>query len=866
MKPSTLVRLLFAFSAILLAWPLAGLPMANTQAARNAQRDTSASQPPSVAGDQKAGSILIYNYYKSDRSQKDTDTEISLTNTHPDQPVTAHLFFVRQTNCSVTDTYVCVTSGQTVTLRASDYDPKGEGYVIAVAVDRATGLPLSHNFMTGSEYIRSASEHGGRVNALAVNALFEGVLKYDQNSTNNDLDAVSINFDGRAYGQLPRALTLDKVASPADGNDTRLVVNRIGGNLASRGATVGALSGSVYSDAGRRFSFTTKADSCQLETSLADILPTASTAIPAGATAKIELADASRDIAGGGLVGMALNANNRSESFASARNFEPLVLSSQVSLLIPVGVPPQACRTLEAVGGADLEMGKTADPALSVVRGNNITYTLTSKNKGFDSAFNVVIRDSLPGNTTFVSAIPSPGGSCTVPQVGSAGTVTCTWGGTTGLLVTRSVVIVVRVDDTLVSGSEVVNTGETYSSVSDPNQSNNTRTVRTVVTAQSNELVIATQSLPVAKIGLQYTATLVAVNATAPVVWSAVGAALPEGLLLNPNTGVISGTPTRTGYFPTAFRITDGDFRIAQKSLPLQVVSQFRAVKSDFDADGKTDLAYWRGPSGNWSALRSSNGTLKEVVWGLSTSPYFDVPTPGDYDGDGKTDIAVWRKLDGYWFIINSSDDSIRVEQLGVAGDTPVPGDYDGDGRTDLAVWRGSETNWYIKQSSNGTTQIVSWGSSLTPYFDVPVPADYDGDGKTDIAVWRGNTGVWFIKRSSNGATQQVIWGLSTAPYFDVPVPGDYDGDGSFDVGVWRGNVSKWYITRSSNGTLLDVNWGSSLAPYFDIPVASDYDGDGKTDIAVWRSSTGVWFVRRSTDEQAFIQAHGQTGDTPIPR
>src|SRR5205085_3959840 len=124
------------------------------------------------------------------------------------------------------------------------------------------------------------------------------------------------------------------------------------------------------------------------------------------------------------------------------------------------------------------EMTLTANPALSVVHGNNITYTLSSKNKGFDSAFNVVIRDSLPANTTFVSATPSTGSICTLPDVGSPGTVTCTWGGTTGFNVTHSVVIVVNVSNTLLSGSEIVNTGETYSSVNDPNSSNNNRTVR----------------------------------------------------------------------------------------------------------------------------------------------------------------------------------------------------------------------------------------------------------------------------------------------------------------------------------------------------------------------------------------------------
>jgi len=854
MKSSTLARLLLLFSAVCLAWPLAGLTAVRIQPLDK----PITVQPPSPTGDQKGGSVLIYNYYNSNSSQRDTDTEISLTNTHTNLTVTARVFFVRQSG-GVANTYVCLTSGQTVKLRASDYDPNGSGYVVAVAVDKATGLPLGHNFLVGSESVNAADGHSGRMIAVAVQALFDGVLP----ESSRGAEAAALKFDGSAtgYNQLPGSLALDNLASPADGNDTVLIVNRIGGSLAGRTVPVGAISGTIFNDAGNKFSFSAKADASQLRVPLSRLLPNTEAAIPTGSSAKIELAGD----ADGAFMGAALNANGRSESFASARNLNSSALADKTSLVIPIGPVPAACRALEAVG-ADLEMTMTAVPSLSVVRGNNIVYTLSSKNKGSDSAFNVVIRDSLPAGTTFVDATPSGLGSCFVPEVGSPGTVTCTWGGTTGFNVTRSVVIEVNVSNTLLSGSEVVNTGETYSSVNDPNESNNDRTVRTTVTAEPNELVIATQSLPFGKIGLAYSGTLVSVNATAPVVWSITGGVLPDGLLLNPTTGQITGTPTKTGLFPVTFRLTDGDFRITQKTIPIQVVSQFRAVNGDFDGDGKADLTVWRGNESNWLNLRSTDGTVKTTYWGASYAPYFDIPTPGDYDGDGKTDVAVWRPSEGNWYIINSSDGSTRVEQLGANGDTPVPGDYDGDGKTDLAVWRGNTTFWYVKRSSDGVIQQTSWGASYGPYYDTPVPADYDGDGKTDIAVWRGGFSTWYIKRSSDGASQQTLWGASYAPYFDVPVPGDYDGDGKFDIAVWRGSTSTWYVIRSSNGTQLNATWGASYAPYFDIPVPSDYDGDGKTDFAIWRPPTGGWYVIRSTDGTSLIKQHGQNGDTPIPR
>ncbi|MFN8003365.1 MAG: VCBS repeat-containing protein [Acidobacteriota bacterium] len=178
----------------------------------------------------------------------------------------------------------------------------------------------------------------------------------------------------------------------------------------------------------------------------------------------------------------------------------------------------------------------------------------------------------------------------------------------------------------------------------------------------------------------------------------------------------------------------------------------------DYDGDGKTDLAVWRGNTTQWLILQSGNGTLRQVNWGASFAPYFDVPVPGDYDGDGKTDIAVWR---------------------------------------------GNATQWFILRSSDNTTQQTSWGAGYAPYFDVPVPGDYDGDGKTDLAVWRGNATRWFIRRSSDGATSEIIWGASFAPYFDIPVPGDYDGDGKTDVAVWRPGEGTWFVLRSQDGGIL---------------------------------------------------------------
>jgi len=73
------------------------------------------------------------------------------------------------------------------------------------------------------------------------------------------------------------------------------------------------------------------------------------------------------------------------------------------------------------------------------------------------------------------------------------------------------------------------------------------------------DLMITSPSLPGGRIGTAYSATLRATGSTGHDRWGLVtGSVLPPGITLHPVSGVLSGTPTKSGAFRFTIEVTDG--------------------------------------------------------------------------------------------------------------------------------------------------------------------------------------------------------------------------------------------------------------------------------------------------------------------
>jgi uncharacterized repeat protein (TIGR01451 family) len=136
---------------------------------------------------------------------------------------------------------------------------------------------------------------------------------------------------------------------------------------------------------------------------------------------------------------------------------------------------------------ADLAVAKTVDSEQTLAD-TNVTFTIQVTNSGPDAASTVALNDILPGDMTFVSEqqTSGPAWSCSTPNAGSGGTVTCT---VASLPVSGSSVFLItgHIPSGKASGTVYANTAS-VTAANDPNSENNSSDASTSVVAAAPTL------------------------------------------------------------------------------------------------------------------------------------------------------------------------------------------------------------------------------------------------------------------------------------------------------------------------------------------------------------------------------------------
>jgi len=202
-----------------------------------------------------------------------------------------------------------------------------------------TGCPVDFNFLIGDEFVKLATGHAANLGAEAFTAIVSTLPTCNANAV-----TATLNFDGVSYNPAPRVLAVDSLLSPADGNSTLLIVNRLGGDLMASGASsIGTIFGLLFNDVEVGLSFALPASGCQRKAILSDNFPRTtpplSKVITQGRTGWMKLW-AATDV---GLLGAVINFNpsagSNPSAFNQGHNLHKLTLTTAASLTIPVFAP-----------------------------------------------------------------------------------------------------------------------------------------------------------------------------------------------------------------------------------------------------------------------------------------------------------------------------------------------------------------------------------------------------------------------------------------------------------------------------------------------------------------------------------------------
>ncbi|HLP38352.1 FG-GAP-like repeat-containing protein [Lacibacter sp.] len=227
-----------------------------------------------------------------------------------------------------------------------------------------------------------------------------------------------------------------------------------------------------------------------------------------------------------------------------------------------------------------------------------------------------------------------------------------------------------------------------------------------------------------------------------------------------------------------------------------------------------------------------------------------------DFDGDGKNDLAVVQATRSGISLLRNKSDSVNISfhsQVDIAGFSPYglieSVEMDGDGKKDivatgsysntLSVFKNTSVKGTIDFSERKDYYLADFPSNVRAF----TTADMDGDGKQDILI-TGYKTVSIIRNTS------FLNRISLAPMISINVgehnatikAGDVDADGKPDIVLINATTDSVTVLRniSNRGNLLfesPVNFAimDDRTDYYGSSnlCLSDLDNDGKIDIAV---------------------------------
>jgi hypothetical protein len=378
-------------------------------------------------------------------------------------------------------------------------------------------------------------------------------------------------------------------------------------------------------------------------------------------------------------------------------------------------------------------------------------------------------------------------------------------------------------------------------------------------------------------VGTPYSQPIVLTGGTAPFQWSIytgpvdtgwrVAGGLPDGLTLNPTTGVVSGTPTAAGTWFFEATVTD--------AVQIGVINGFLSIQIDPTTTSGTAIPFLNQslvPSsvppgkGSFTLKVAGTGFVSGAAVNFNGSPlittfvdssHLTATVPASAVANAGTAAitvanpsSVVRSNPEYFqigqpqatvsFALASSTVSLVSSPYGIR-----VGDFNEDGIPDLAIAAGIQMFVYLGKGDGtftaapGTPMYVPsppYDDAATPIVTGLVVGDFNNSGHQGVAVTElQNLGASIFLGNGDGtfALSSAQIAQSTGDYLGDVEIGDFNSDGNLDLAM---------LGQFSGYSSVDLGYGkgafTSTGQFYSSGAGSaeavgDFNQDGKLDVIV---------------------------------
>ena len=273
------------------------------------------------------------------------------------------------------------------------------------------------------------------------------------------------------------------------------------------------------------------------------------------------------------------------------------------------------------------------------------------------------------------------------------------------------------------------------------------------------------------------------------------------------------------------------------------------STRSDFNADGKSDILYRNATTGQvYRLLMNGFSVTSGAMAYLEPNTAWKIIGEGDFNGDGTSDL-LWRHATGGQVFVQTFASSgfpnggatIATEPNSAWKIIHTP-DLDGDGRADILWWNSGTGSVYAMLMNGGSIKAEGFVyTEPNTTWKIVAVGDFSGSGRQNQLVWRntitGQVYLMTVGVSGNAfsATGSMIYHEPNTSW-KIIAAADFDGDGKSDL-LWRNDITGHVYMMLMNGAAISggamVYQEPDLA--WKIVAQGDYNGDRKADL-LWRN------------------------------